>query len=88
MPESELELKSMLADARLKVAEHMGWSCAILAFIALDLWKDSWIISLLGGGVTYYFSTFEFSREAKKAEDAYHREAKRGKYYKPEEDET
>jgi hypothetical protein len=80
MPENEFELKSMFADARLGVAEELGWTCAIVAALGLYAFFHSLFITIMGFGLIYYTVTFRYRRAANNAEDAFHKHAGIGKY--------
>ncbi|MYN05568.1 hypothetical protein GTP41_26095 [Pseudoduganella sp. DS3] len=80
MPENELELKSMLADTRLGVAEELGWTCAIFAALGLYAFFHSLFITIVGFGLAYYLVTLRYRRAANSAEDEFHKHAGIGKY--------
>jgi len=80
MPESEIELRSMLADARLGVADNLSWSCALFASPGVFMLTKSWLITIAMFGLVYYLASYKYRREASVAEDAYNRSAELGKY--------
>ena len=77
---SELERLSEVADAALGVAEELGYTVALLAGLAAHLRWGSWLITVPAAVVAYVLSTYRYRRRADKAEDAYFRAAKLGKY--------
>jgi 4-hydroxybenzoate polyprenyltransferase len=81
MPENEFELRSMLADAKLSVAERLGWSCALVGLPSLVALSGSWWISIIAAVVIYIVATYQYKKDASVAEDAYHRHAGLGKYF-------
>lgn len=81
MPENELELRSMLAEAKLSVAEKLGWSCALLSLPWLYDLIDSWWLSLLAATGIYILATFQYKRDASVAEEAYHRHVGLGRFF-------
>lgn len=81
MPENEFELRSMLADAKLSVAERLGWSCALVGLAGIFSYSGSWWISIIAAVIFYILATYQYKREATFAEDAYHRHAGLGKYF-------
>lgn len=78
--DEELEHRSAIADARLGVAEHLGWTIAFLVGLAVYLRWNTWIGAVAAAAVAYWLATFEYRRAARKAEDAYFRQAGLGKY--------
>jgi len=76
---SDLEHVSNLADARLGVAEELGWYAAVATAVALGL-KWEWWVGVVALFPVYYFITLRFRTAAAKAEDAYFRDAKIGRY--------
>jgi hypothetical protein len=79
---NNLEHASQLADARLGVAEELGWLTATLAATTAHLYWGSWPLSLSVFAATYYGVTFRYRRLSQRAEDAYNRAAGLGKYYR------
>jgi hypothetical protein len=78
---TRLNIESELANARLGVAEDLGWLLAIVAAIASHLAFHSWAITIGIGLATYYFCTLKFRRESATADDRYQHAAGLGKYY-------
>jgi hypothetical protein len=76
----DLERASQLADERLGVAEELGWPMALFAGAAAHLAWSSWALTLLVVPLTYYCATFSYRRQSHRAEDAYYRAARLGKY--------
>ena len=76
----ELQHESELADARLGVAEELGWAIAFLAGLVVYLKWDTWMGGIATGVGAYWLATFQYRRAAAKSEDEYFREAKLGKY--------
>ncbi|MEJ8840457.1 hypothetical protein [Ramlibacter sp. AN1133] len=76
----ELQNQSELADARLGVAEELGWAVAFLAGLVVYLRWDTWLGGVAAAVVAYWLATFQYRRAAAKAEDAYFRQAGLGKY--------
>jgi len=79
----DLERASVIADAELAVAEHLGWVIAVLAGAAMQLAWAQWLVSALAAAAGYGLATFHYQRKAAKAEDAYHRAIGFGKYGPP-----
>jgi steroid 5-alpha reductase family enzyme len=79
--DSELQQLSELADARLGVAEDFSWPIAALSFLVVFFRWDNWLLGVLAGVAGLALSIFWYRREANRAEDAYFRQAKIGKYY-------
>jgi len=75
-----LQHDSELADARLGVAEELGWAVAFLAGLIVYLKWDTWMGGIAGGVAAYWLATFQYRRAAAKAEDAYFRQAGLGRY--------
>jgi hypothetical protein len=78
--ELELQHRSEVADARLGVAEDLGWAIAAFGGIAAYLKWDSWLLSIAIAIAFYILAIFKYRKDAAKAEDAYYRVAKLGKY--------
>ncbi|WP_426211086.1 hypothetical protein [Massilia sp. TWP1-3-3] len=81
MPENEFEMRSILADAKLSVAERLGWSCAVVGLPSLVALTGSWWIGIIASVAIYILATYQYKRDASFAEDAYHRHAGLGKYF-------
>lgn len=79
----ELEAASDEADAKLGVAEELGWGMAALSACLLYVLYGSWLASLGGFVATYYAATYKYRRDAKIAETAYYQASNRGPFYKP-----
>lgn len=76
-----LERLSAIADARLGVAEELGWFIASLLAVIVYLKMDSsWLAALVAFVGSYYVATYGYRRNAAKAEDAYFRAGDLGKY--------
>lgn len=80
--ESELETNCRIADAKLGVAESLGWSTATFAALAGYLYSNSWLAALGIGVVAYVLATHWFKKEHALAWDAYERATGTGKYYR------
>jgi hypothetical protein len=78
--ETDLHQLSMLADARLSVAEDLGWPLAALAATSVYLNWESWLLALGVAVAGYVLATMKYRRDAAKAEDEYFRIAGLGKY--------
>ncbi len=76
----ELQHQSELADARLSVAENLGWPMSILAATGVQCMWQNWLLTILTLVVVYFMITFKYRREAEKAEDAHYRASSLGKY--------
>ena len=75
--EDRLEHQMEIADARLGVAEDMGfWLAILLAVLVYREW-GSWLATIAVGVVGYFGATYEYRREDKLAEDAYVEVSKR-----------
>jgi hypothetical protein len=77
----QLEMNSKLEDARLDVAEELGWPVAILAGVAAYMYFHNWWIPLIAVPITYYAVTYRYRRCAELAEDKYFQAAGLGKYF-------
>ena len=76
----ELERHSELADAKLGVAEELGWIIAILAGVSAYLKLQNWLAGVAIAAVAYFVATYRYRQQAATAEDAYFRAAGLGKY--------
>lgn len=85
-PESELERACSVADARLGVADSVGWPGAGFAGIAAYLAWDSWLVAFAIGIAAYVLATHKYKKEHAAAWDAYERATQTGKYFKPHND--
>lgn len=77
---SELERQSELADARLGVAEDFAWVVAGLAAMLAYSLEQNWLWALAAFIVGFAVSIYPLRKAADKAEDAYFRAAKLGRY--------
>lgn len=77
--DEELQHKSEIADARLGVAEELGWPIAFLAGVAVHFQWGSWIAAIAAAIMAYWLATYRYRRSAAKAEDSYFRQAGLGK---------
>ncbi len=87
-PVTQLNIKSQLADARLGVAETLGWPLSGFASLATHLAFGSWLVTL---GVLlgmYYLATIKYRKESSVLEDRYYQAAGLGKYHKAAEGEA
>jgi hypothetical protein len=78
--DAELQHLSEVADARLGVAEELGWPIAALAFAVVYLKWDSWMLGLGAAVAAYLLATFQYRRAAARAEDEYFRQAGLGRH--------
>ena len=77
---SDLQHQSEVADARLGVAEELGWAVAIFAGVSVYLKWDSWLFALAVAIGAYLLAVYRYRRRAAQAEDKYFRAAGLGKY--------
>jgi len=77
---AELERQSELADARLGVAEDFAWVVSGLAGLVAYSLERSWLLAVAAFVVGFVVSVYPLRKAANKAEDAYFRAAKLGKY--------
>jgi uncharacterized ion transporter superfamily protein YfcC len=78
--DEELEHLSALADAKLGVAEELVWIVVILVWVAVHLKWDNWLLAAAASVAAYFLVVNPYRRVAAKAEDAYFRQARLGKY--------
>ena len=78
--EPELQAASELADAKLGVAEELGWPLALLVATSAHLAWSSWLLAVPLAGAGYYLATYKYRRESARAEDQYYKAAGLGKY--------
>lgn len=78
-----LERLSAIADARLGVAEELGWVIALLLAVVVHQRFDSWLWSIAAFIGSYVLVVMVFRKESDRAEDEYYRAAGLGKYVKP-----
>lgn len=81
--ETDLQQLSELADARLSVAENLGWLLAAFAATSVYLKWESWLLALGVAVISYVLTTMKYRRDAAKSEDEYFRIAGLGKYAAP-----
>lgn len=63
----EIELARRLADARLEVAEELGWTCAgLVVWAAYATWHSILLSAALGAGA-YFVAIRRYSRAHQKA---------------------
>lgn len=74
-------MNSKLEDAKLEVAEELGWPFAILAGVAAYLYFNNWWLPVISVPITYYAVTYRYLRCANLAEDKYFQAARLGKYF-------
>lgn len=79
MENGDLEHLSNLADARLGVAEEVGWYAAVATALLVGV-KLEWWVGVIALYPIYYIVTLRFRNAAAKAEEAYFRDAKIGRY--------
>ena len=77
---TELERQFELADARLGVAEDFAWAVGGLAGMFAYSLERSWLWAIAAFIVGFVLSVYPLRKAADKAEDAYFRAAKLGKY--------
>ncbi len=76
----ELEHLSQVADAKLGVAEELGWAVAILAAAVVHLKWESWLLTICSAIGSYVLAVYRYRKRAADAEDNYFRAAGLGKY--------
>jgi hypothetical protein len=64
---AQLQRQSDLADAKLGVAEDLGWFAAFGWGSAAYLYFDSWLGAFAVGAVYYWFGTRPYKKAADKA---------------------
>jgi len=74
-----VEHRMELADAKLGVAEDLGWVAAGFAAVAMYLLLESWLAAIGAFVVIYLIATYRYRREKKAATDAYKRATGAGK---------
>lgn len=77
----ELEHQSKLADAKLGVAEELGWIIAAFAAIAAYLKWESWLVTAAVAVGMYLITTYRYRKRATIAEDQFFHVAGLGKYF-------
>jgi arginine exporter protein ArgO len=75
-----IEHRSELADAKLGVAEDLGWVAAGFAAVAIYLILDSWMAGIITFVGVYFLATFRYRKEVRAATDAYEKATGTGKY--------
>lgn len=76
----ELERRCQIADARLGVAEEIGWAAASFAGLAAWLHWQAWWGGLGVAIAVYILAIWRYSQESKASWDAYERATRTGKY--------
>ena len=69
-----------IADARLDVAEDVGWLAAALGALAAFFKWESWLLAIGAGIAIYLVATWRHSRERARAWDNYERATGTGKH--------
>lgn len=77
---SELERQCQIDDARLGVAEELGWGTATFAGIAAWLYWQSFFLALGIAVVVYVLAISRYNKASKASWDAYEKATKTGKY--------
>jgi hypothetical protein len=80
-PITQLNIKSQLADAKLGVAEHLGWPLSGFAAATSYLAFGSWLLTIAVLIGMYYLVTLKYRRDSAVSEDKYYQAAGLGKYY-------
>lgn len=78
--EKELEHRVEIADAKLGVAEDLGWIIGLLAGLVVYLKWQSWFLAIPTVPVIYFLVTYRFRKDSDHCEDEYHRAAGIGRY--------
>jgi hypothetical protein len=78
-----LEHASVIADARLGVAEELSWFIAFLGAVVVHMKESNWFFTMPAFIALYMFFTHTYKKKAKKAEDDWYRAGKFGKYMVP-----
>jgi len=71
--------RSELADAKLGVAQDVGWVAAGFAAVAIYLLLDSWLAGIGAFVGIYMAATFRYRKEVRAATDAYEKATGTGK---------
>lgn len=79
--ENQLQRRCEISDARLGVAENMGWATALFALLAAYLYWGSWVVAFASGVAVYCTAVYQYGKQRKHAWDEYERATKTGKYY-------
>jgi hypothetical protein len=82
-PDSDLQIASRVADARLGVAEDFRWPLAALTGVATQLILESPLVTIPITIAVFVLATTPYRRAAAKAEDEYFKAAALGKHYSP-----
>ena len=80
--ELEFEHRSQIADAKLGVAEDLGWLVAILFAVVVHQKWESWLFTIMAAIVSYISAIYKYRKDSLKAEDEYYQIANLGKYAK------
>ncbi len=71
-----------LADAKLGVAEDLGWVTAGFGAVAMYLLLESWLAAIGTFIAIYWLATYRYRRAERAATGAYERATGTGKYRK------
>ncbi len=75
-----VEHRMELADAKLRVAEDLGWVTAGFGAVAMYLLLESWLAAIGAFVLIYVVATYKYRKAEKAATDAYERATGTGKY--------
>ncbi len=75
-----VEHRMELADAKLGVAEDLGWVAAGFAAVAMYLLLESWLAAIGAFVLIYVVATYKYRKDDKAATDAHERATGTGKY--------
>lgn len=78
--ESALAFRCQIADAKLGVAEELGWFAALFGAAATYFKLNSWFAAIAVGIVIYFIARYRYNRESDTAWDAYKMATKSGEY--------
>ena len=79
----QLERLSEIADTKLGVVEDMRWVVAGLMAAVIYQWSHNSYYTIGAYVLTWWLTALSYRRDSDKAEDAYYRAAKLGKYVEP-----
>ncbi len=85
MEENDLEAihhRMELADAKLGVAEDLGWVTAGFGAVAMYLLLESWLAAIGASALIYVVAIYKYRKDEKAATDAYERATGTGNYRK------